>query len=207
MAFSAIVILDLIFFHIPKRYMTSGANVKTAVKGYVPQENIARDFPVVKDGDIDRTSFNYSDYREAYKEITKRIEKILEKSKCKQITNWSTERFLNFTEEFIKNKMNYTTKIDNENGGNYFQSPYQLVQNDYRGDCDDYAIYLACVGRKVGMNTEVALGSNAFGGHAWIKLYNGEKWKDLGSTGYNYCDSCIQKRFSDGYVATNSSEI
>lgn len=79
----------------------------------------------------------------------------------------------------------YSGSIDFEKGtGEYVQTVQELIQGDFVGDCDDYALFLYIIAEK--MNYEVVYKTGIHkmgrGGHAWIAIKKDDVWIEYDST-------------------------
>lgn len=92
---------------------------------------------------------------------------------------------------------NYTREIDDSyENGEYIQTVQELVSNDYRGDCDDYAMFFYVIAKKMGLKVRYMVGVRAGSGHAWIQIKKGNKWVEYDSISKTICDDdCIKNRF------------
>jgi len=103
------------------------------------------------------------------------------------------EIYINFIEIF---KEKYTTEIDERYENNeYIQTIPELISNNYRGDCDDYATFFYVMAKKKGLEARYVIGSRTSGGHAWIQIKKDGKWIEYDSTSNTICEGCISNYF------------
>lgn len=57
-----------------------------------------------------------------------------------------------------------------------WQKPTRYIRNDYRGDCDDYALFVASLAEAMGYDARVVLGVNESGGHALAEVRLGDTY-------------------------------
>ena len=97
--------------------------------------------------------------------------------------------FEEFYDEYF-NHFEYTTDIDEMFGGDYVQTPEEFTRNNFHGDCDDSATYLATVAKAYGLNVRIAVGVG-FGGHAWLQIIDNGTPYEFDSTNNEICEGCI----------------
>lgn len=127
------------------------------------------------------------------------FEEILELStqKSMQVVFVSNKSFDIMYENLItifKNKydLTYDRATDNKE---YIQTVQELVNNNYIGDCDDYALFFFVLAKKKGLEVRYVLSS----AHLWIQIKKGNNWIEYDSTSNKICKSCITDSF-DGEV-------
>lgn len=93
-------------------------------------------------------------------------------------------------------KENYTKdKID------FMQGREELINNNYKGDCEDYANYLYYLFNN-SYQTQIVKGfrinqTGSRRGHAWIRVYINNVWYEYDSTSYLICsDFCLSKKYN-----------
>lgn len=92
----------------------------------------------------------------------------------------------------------YTTEIDSSYENNeYIQTIPELVFNNYRGDCDDYAMFFYVMAKKKGLEARYVIGARERGGgHAWIQIKKDGMWIEYDSTSNTICEEgCITQYF------------
>lgn len=80
----------------------------------------------------------------------------------------------------------------------HIQTVPELIQNNYVGDCDDYALFLYNLACKKGLQVQYAFGhkdETSLGGHAWIQIKQNGIWMDYDSTSNRICVDCITNDF------------
>ena len=103
--------------------------------------------------------------------------------------------------DFYSNYFNYfkyrdidgliNEKVNNKNTKytDYIETIDEFIKNDYTGDCDDSAFFLAQKSKESGLRTKLITGYYKEGeedmGHIWIAVYREGKWMEFDSTGFN----------------------
>jgi len=147
-----------------------------------------------KEDGIISSSFSEED---AAKNIIKSIDKVIINSRRdyqELITLVSAGE--DFTEIFNGNmkifSKRYTTDLDMASPTQeYIQDIGELVINGYRGDCDDYALFLYLIATERGLKARYTVGINEYSGHAWVEIMVDGEWKEYDSTSNRICDDCI----------------
>ncbi len=97
-------------------------------------------------------------------------------------------------------KDRYSTFPDREleGYGNYIKTVQEVIDDDYKGDCEDYAIFIYTLAKKKGLDVKLVTGFNpGKSGHVWTKVKQGNKWIEYDSTSNLRCKTCISDRYED----------
>lgn len=87
----------------------------------------------------------------------------------------------------------YTTRIDDEHGGEYIQAVQELALNNYSGDCDDYAMFFLIMAEKLNERARMVTGCHESGCHAWLQINRNNTWIDYDSVYYLYGENAVSQ--------------
>lgn len=107
---------------------------------------------------------------------------------------------IDYNKTFLENYDIYTNLFYhkyNDTDGDKILSVNELIDNDYVGDCEDYAIFMYIVAEQYNLNPRYVIGhTNEYEtGHAWIQIKFGNEWYDVETTGNEICKDCISNNY------------
>lgn len=161
-----------------------------------------------EEGVVSRSA-SLNDTARAFFQVIDAVESVSVRDYNDTINHISNEgSFDELYDEYVKIFRNsYSSKLDNHLGGEYVQNVGELISNDYRGDCDDYALWLYIIAKEKGLDVRYVIGYSDDGGHAWIQINVDGGWIDYNSTNNEKGKDAVSRRYYKRFYSDEVEDI